>query len=62
MRSIRDKICASEMRGDPPPLFMFIGPPDETLESILNLGDERWLLDRIAASATAAAAAAAAQA
>ncbi len=58
MRSIRDSICASEICGVPP-LFIFIGPPDEMLDSLLNRGDERWLLDIIAVSATAAAAAAA---
>lgn len=61
MRSIRDSICASEICGAPP-LVIFIGPPDEILDSLLNRGDERWLLDMIAVSATAAAAAAAARA
>lgn len=62
MRSIRESICASEICGAPPPLFIFIGPPDEMLDSLLNRGDERWLLDMIAVSATAAAVAAAAAA
>lgn len=54
MRSIRDSICASEICGVPP-LFILIGSPDEMLDSLLNRGDERWLLDIIAVSATAAA-------
>ena len=62
MRSIRDSICSSEICGAPPPLFILIGPPDKMLDSLLNRGDERWLLDMIAVSVTAVAAAAAAAA
>lgn len=61
MRSIRDSICASEICGVPP-LFILIDSADESLDSLLNRGEERWLLDIIAVSATAAAAAAAAAA